>query len=247
MANYSLITGATSGIGLATANALAAQKRNLILIARREERLSEIKRTLTEEHGIDVKIFALDLRDTEAVTKVFDALGSLSIDVAVNNAGLARGREPLETYDWNDISEMFETNIRAFTLVAKLAIPFLKKTEGHLVNISSISATEAYANGAVYCGTKAYVKMVSHALRMELLGTNVRVTDIAPGMVDTEFSLVRYHGDDSKAKHVYEGFVPLHAEDIADCIVFALNRPKHVNIDTLLVMPTAQAGTIVHK
>ncbi len=236
--NYTLITGASSGIGKVCAEELAKIGKNLILIARRIEKLEEIKKQLESEHGIEVEIFEVDVRDDGQVDGFFNQIADKSIDVVINNAGLARGKDQFENAKWEDLKEMIETNIKGFTRVAHLSIPFLKKTKGHVINISSIAGLQAYEGGSVYCGSKAYVQMISRALRLELKDTNVRVTDIAPGVTETEFWTVRYHGDKEKGDKAYEGFAPLQAKDIVDCIIFALDRPKHVNIDTMLVMPT---------
>jgi NADP-dependent 3-hydroxy acid dehydrogenase YdfG len=179
------------------------------------------------------------------VDQFYKEIEDKEVGTLINNAGLARGKDALENYEWGDIEQMLDTNIKGFIRVAQLAIPFLKKTKGHIVNISSIAGMEAYEGGAVYCGTKAFVRMISRSLRIDVLGTGIRVTDIAPGAVDTEFSTVRFKGDTAKAKKVYEGFVPLHAEDIADCICFVLNRPPHVNVAEMLILPTAQSQVLL--
>lgn len=239
---YTLITGATSGIGKACAEALAATGRNLIIVARREQRLQALKQTLETTYKISVQAHQLDVQKVEDVERFFTTIADQSIDVLINNAGLARGKAHFEDYDWADIQEMITTNIIGFTKVAQKAIPFLKKTKGHIVNISSIAGLESYEGGAVYSGTKAFVQKISAGLRHDLLGSDIRVTDIAPGAVKTEFSVVRFHGDQEKADKVYEGFVPLSAKDIADCVVFALTRPAHVNISSMVIMPTSQAS-----
>ena len=241
--NFALITGATSGIGKACAQVLANGQKNLILVGRRIDRLEELKKDLEANNKIEVKIFQVDVQKLEQVEEMFKALKNVSIDILINNAGLARGRENFETYPWKDFEEMIQTNIVGFLKVAQLAIPFLKKTKGHIVNISSVSGIEAYENAGVYCGTKAFVKMFSKALRYDLLGTGIRVTDIAPGAVETEFSVVRLRDEDQAGKY-YEGFVPLKSEDIADTIFFAVTRPKHVNIEFLVVYPTSQASPV---
>lgn len=240
--HYTLITGATSGIGKACAEALAVTGRNIILVARREQRLTDFKKELKEKYKVDVLAYQLDLQKLEDIEKFFITIADKSIDVLINNAGLARGKAHFEEYDWDDIQEMIATNIIGFTKVAQKTIPFLKKTKGHIVNISSIAGLESYEGGAVYCGTKAFVQKISAGLRHDLLGTEIRVTDIAPGAVKTEFSVVRFHGDEAQAEKVYEGFVPLSAKDIADCVVFALHRPAHVNISSMVIMPTSQAS-----
>lgn len=191
---------------------------------------------------MDIKTFAVDVQNEEAVENVFDQIGNLDINILINNAGLALGKASFEDYDFADFEGMIDTNIKGFLKVAQLCIPHLKKTKGHIVNISSIAGLEAYEGGSVYCASKAFVKMISRSLRIDLAGTGVRVTDIAPGAVETDFSNVRFKGDTEKAAGVYKGYAPLQPEDIADCIAFAVSRPAHVNIDSMLVMPTAQAS-----
>lgn len=239
---FSLITGASSGIGKATAYKFAENARNLILIARRFEELEKMKGELEAKYKIEVLIYQVDVQNLKEIEDFFEKIKDKEIDILVNNAGLARGKDSLENYNWDDIEDMINTNIKAFLRVAKLTIPYLKKTEGHIVNISSIAGIEAYEGGSVYCASKAFVKMISKGLRIDLLGTNIRVTDIAPGAVETEFSEVRFHGDKEKASSVYKGYQALKAEDIAETINFAVNQPKHVNLEYMLIMPTAQAS-----
>lgn len=220
----------------------------MILVARRKNVLSDLAKSLQRDFKVDIKIFAVDVQKLDEIDQCFKELKDVSIDALVNNAGLARSKVHFDDYAWSDIEEMLATNIQGFLRMAHLALPSLKNTKGHIINISSIAGREGYENGAVYCGTKAFVRMFSKAIRFDLLGTGVRVTDIAPGMVDTDFSRVRFHGDADKAKAVYQGFVPLRATDIAECIAFCLERPPHVNIDEMLIMPTAQVGVhAVHK
>ncbi len=247
--SYTLITGGSAGIGKACAEALAKEGRNLILVARGLEKLEQAKKDIQSKNNIDVFVYDVDVSDIGQVDAFFAKIKDKQIDVLINNAGLARGMGALEELSWADIEEMVGTNIRGFLRVAQLAIPFLKKTKGHIVNMSSIAGIEAYEGGNVYCGTKAFVKMLSKALRIDLHGTGVRVTDIAPGRVETEFSLIRFKGDTKLAKAAYEGYVPLKPEDIAECIAFCLRQPAHVNIEYMLVMPTAQAsvGRIARK
>lgn len=238
---YTLITGASAGIGKACAENLAKEGRNLILVARRKEKLEELKKELKKQHDIDILMYTVDVSDIAQIEKFFAEIEGKSIDILINNAGLARGKGPLDQCKWSDFEEMINTNIKGFVRVAQLCIPFLTKTKGHIINLSSIAGIEPYEGGNVYGGTKAFVKMLSRNLRIDLLGTGVRVTDIAPGAVETEFSLTRFRGDAAKAKSVYEGFDPLTAQDIARCIVFAINCPPHVDVQYMLVMPTAQA------
>jgi len=239
---FALITGASSGIGEACAFALGKEGHNLILVARRKERLEKIKSQLEKKFKISVLVYQVDMSDTKNIETFFDEIKKKNIDILINNAGLALGKASFEEYEWQDFNQMIDVNIKAFTRVAQLAIPHLKKTKGHIINISSVAGIEAYEGGSVYCGTKAFVKMISKALRIDLMGTSIRVTDIAPGAVNTEFSTVRFKGKTEIIKSVYEGYTPLCARDIADTIIFALSRPQHVNIESILIMPTAQAS-----
>lgn len=239
---FTLITGASAGIGEACAIALAKEGKNLILLARRKEKLDKLKEKLEHKYGVSVLTYKVDLGNIKAIEKFFKTIKEKEVDALINNAGLALGKTSIEDYSWKDIDQMININIKAFTRVAQLAIPHLKKTQGHIVNLSSIAALESYEGGSVYCGTKAFVKMMSKSLRIDLAGTGIRVTDIAPGAVDTEFSIVRFKGDKKRAKANYEGYVPLYAHDIAEAIAFALSRPKSVNIEHMLIMPTAQAS-----
>lgn len=246
--NYVLITGASSGIGKACAEQYAALGKPLILAARRLEKLEALKQELQKKHDVDVQIFSLDVQDLEAIDQFFEALKAFSIDILLNNAGLSRNKDPFDTCDFADWDEMIDTNIKGFLKVAQNTIPFLRKTKGHIVNLSSTAGLEAYEGGNVYGGTKAFVQMISKSLRIDLLGSGIRVTDIAPGAVNTEFSTVRFHGNTDKADAVYDGFEPLLAEDIADTIIFATTRPAHVNIEHLVVYATAQASPrIFHR
>lgn len=242
--NYSLITGASSGIGEATARRLAKEGRNLILIARRKEKLEKLSSEISGKH-IDVVIGAFDITDDKALEKFFSTLQDKQIDVVINNAGLALGTEPFDQYDFRDMQTMVDTNITAFMHTVHLSLPFLRKTKGHLINLGSIAGRETYAGGTVYCATKHFVHAFSHGLRKDLLGSGIRITTIAPGRVETEFSVVRLKGDLAKAKKVYEGYRPLKPSDIADAIWYAISRPEHVCIDEMLIMPTDQAGLTV--
>ncbi|NCP66749.1 SDR family NAD(P)-dependent oxidoreductase [bacterium] len=245
---FALITGASSGIGKATAISLAALGKNLIIVARRQERLDKLKQELENSYAIEVITYALDVSDLKAVETFYQTIAEEKIDILINNAGLSRGKESFEKYDFSDWEEMIDINIKGFLKVAQLCIPFLKDTKGHIVNLSSTAGLEAYEGGNVYGGTKSFVQMISKSLRIDLLGTSIRVTDIAPGAVNTEFSTVRFHGDKTKADTVYQGFTELTAEDIADNIVYCVTRPPHVNIESLVVYPTAQASPrIFHK
>lgn len=242
MKTFSIITGASSGIGEACAGMLASHGRNLILVARRLDRLKLLAKRLSQQYGVEIVVRKADFMQLAEIENLFVSIADYQVDILINNAGFALGKSSIEDYDWNDFEQMIGVNVKAFTRVAQLTIPKLRQTRGHIVNISSIAGIEAYEGGSVYCGTKAYVKMLSKSMRIDLAGTGVRVTDVAPGAVETEFSLVRFKGDNAKADAVYEGFVPLSAADIAEVIDFALSRPQHVNIEYLLITPTAQAS-----
>lgn len=246
--NYALITGASSGIGQACAEQLAALGKNLVIVARRKERLEKIKKDLEAAHSISVQTFALDVSDLSAIEDFYKEIQDFKIDMLINNAGLSRGKEAFDEYDFQDWEEMIDINIKGFLKIAQGAIPFLRKTRGHIVNLSSTAGLEAYEGGNVYGGTKSFVQMISKSLRIDLLGSGIRVTDIAPGAVNTEFSTVRFHGDKAKADKVYNGFQELSAADVADTIVYSLTRPAHVNIEQMVIYPTAQASPrIFHK
>ncbi|MCL6452318.1 MAG: SDR family NAD(P)-dependent oxidoreductase [Alicyclobacillus sp.] len=241
-----VITGASAGIGAAAAKALAGAGFRLALGARRVERLAGLAEEIATTTGERPLTAALDVTDVQScerfVQRVRETFGS--VHVLVNNAGLARGTTYIE--DAKDDSEwqvMIDTNVSGLLRMTRLLIPdIIASGNGHVVNLGSIAGREAYAGGSVYCATKFAVRAITDALRQELLGKPVRVTTIDPGMVETEFSVVRYHGDQAKADQVYAGMTPLTAEDIADCILFAVTRPVHVNIDAIIVKPRDQAG-----
>lgn len=247
-----LITGASAGIGEACAKILASEGYRLLLCARREDRLLKLKDFLQQEHPIaDIHTFELDVRNAEDVSKKIASLPAnwQQIDILINNAGLSQGLDPIQSGDLGDWDRMIDTNIKGLLYVTKATLPYLGKSENaHIVNIGSIAGKEVYPNGNVYCATKHAVDALNKAMRIDLLQKGIRVSAINPGMVETEFSQVRFHGDNQRAKAVYKGLDPLIAEDIAEIIAFVLSRPRHVNINDLLVMPTAQAnGTIVHR
>ncbi len=251
MVRTALITGATSGIGLATAERLAREGYRLILTGRRAERLADISVRLVREYGAEVHTLCFDVRDREAVEA---SLGSLPaewqvIDILINNAGLASGLAPLQDGDIEDWERMIDTNVKGLLYVTRAVAPGMKERRtGHIINVSSIAGREAYPSGNVYCGTKHAVEAIGKGLRMDLLPYGVKVTQICPGAVETEFSLVRFHGDSERAARVYEGFTPLTGEDIADTIAYTLSLPSHVCINDMLIMPTAQAsGSMIHR
>lgn len=240
-----LITGATAGIGYETALLLAQNSYNLILTGRRKERLELIKDQLEKETDCKILILNFDIRSkTETETALSEIPEEWkSIDVLINNAGLAAGLAPVNSADVDDWEAMIDTNVKGLLYITRIVSPLMivRKT-GHIISISSIAGKESYPNGSVYCGTKHAVAAISRAMRIELMPHGIKVTTIAPGAVDTEFSLVRFRGDQEKAAAVYNGFTPLSGKDIAETILFVLNRPPHVNIDDLLIMPTAQAS-----
>jgi NADP-dependent 3-hydroxy acid dehydrogenase YdfG len=240
-----LITGATAGIGYQTALLLAQNNYNLILTGRRNERLQTIKEQLETDFNCIILTLNFDIRvktETEA------ALNSIpeewrAIDVLINNAGLAAGLSPVNSADVDDWETMIDTNIKGLLYATRIISPWMvERNAGHIINITSIAGKEVYANGSVYCGTKHAVAAISRAMRIELLPYGIKVTTIAPGAVETEFSLIRFRGDEERAAQVYNGFTPLSGKDIAETIWFVLSRPAHVNIDDLLIMPTAQAS-----
>jgi 3-hydroxy acid dehydrogenase/malonic semialdehyde reductase len=245
------ITGASAGIGYATAKLLAAQQYNLILSARRKDKLDVLANELTEEFGISVLCLQLDVRDRKQVSEVISSLPEhwQKINVLVNNAGLASGLSSIDEGDIDDWDVMIDTNIKGLLYVTKAIVPLMKENEsGHIINIGSIAGKEVYANGNVYCATKHAVDALNKAMRIDLAKYPIRVTAIHPGAVETEFSLVRFKGDEKRASLVYEGFENLVADDIAETIWFAISRPPHVNINELTVMPTAQPmASVIHR
>ncbi len=246
-----LVTGASSGIGMASASALATEGMRLILAARRIERLEELAGELKAAHGTESLCIPLDVRDQEAVAAAFGNLPAewQAVAVLVNNAGLSRGLNPLHAGSIQDWDEMVDTNIKGLLYVSRAILPgMVERGHGHVVNIGSVAGRDPYAGGTVYCATKAAVGMLSRALKIDLLGSGVRVTNVEPGMVETEFSIVRFHGDEQRARKVYQGLQPLSPEDIADAIVWAVTRPPHVNIQDILILASAQAtATQAHR
>lgn len=246
-----LITGASAGIGEATARAFAAAGSRLILTGRRAGRLEALAAELRERHGTSCHTLTFDVRDVGVVTRMIEDLPAewSAIDLLVNNAGLSRGLEPIQDGSIADWDEMVNTNIKGLLYVSRATLPgMIARGRGHVVNLGSIAGHEVYPGGAVYCATKHAVAAITRGMRIDLMGTPVRVTSIDPGMVETEFSIVRFHGDEARAAKVYENVQPLTAGDVADAILFAATRPAHVNVDEVLVMATAQAGaTRVHR
>ncbi len=238
------ITGASAGIGRACARAFGKLGCRLILAARRQDRLDDLKKEL-EAIGLEVFSLTLDVRDRGQVE---GAVASLSrewqgIEVLVNNAGLARGLDKIHEGEVEDWEEMIDTNLKGLLYVTRAVLPgMVKRNRGHIINIGSIAGREVYQGGVVYCATKHAVRTITLGLRLDLLGTDIRVTTVDPGMVETEFSIVRFRGGVERAREVYEGLQPLTAEDIADAVVYCATRPPHVNISEVVVMPTHQAA-----
>jgi 3-hydroxy acid dehydrogenase/malonic semialdehyde reductase len=239
-----VITGATSGIGLATAKLLAekAKPAKLILTGRRADRLEKIRLELSEKTSVETHVF--DIRSREECAEFVKKIENTPIDSLINNAGLAAGRESIQAANIDDWETMIDTNVKGLLYVTRGILPgMLKRKAGHIVNLGSIAGHAVYPNGNVYCATKYAVKALTEALRVDTLGSGVRVSSVDPGMVETEFSLVRFKGDKEKAKIVYEGLKPLSPQDIADAIYWCLSRPEHVNIQEVILTPTAQAST----
>ena len=243
-----LITGATSGIGLACARKFAENGDRPILTGRNEQRLDEIRKELTEK-GRDVLTLAFDVRDREQATKSIEELPAewREIDVLVNNAGLALGLEPEYEGNLDDWETMIDTNVKGLLTMTRLVVPgMVERNRGHIINVDSVAGDAAYAGGNVYCATKAAVKALSDGLRIDVANTAVRVTNLKPGLVETNFSNVRFHGDNERAATVYKGIKPLTGDDIADVAVFAANAPEHVQIAEVLILATHQAsGSVI--
>lgn len=243
-----LITGATSGIGNEVAKKLATVGTNLILTGRREKRLESIKLSLEKEYGIEAQTLCFDVRNFKEVKKYINQITSKHIDFLINNAGLAMGLSSIEDGKIDHWESMIDTNIKGILYVSKCVIPLMTK-HSHIVNIGSIAGKEVYANGNVYCGTKHMVDALNKAFRIDLAKKGIKVSAIHPGAVDTEFSTVRFEGDKERADKVYLGFENLLPVDVAESVFWVLNQPKHVNINDLVIMPTAQpnASTILRN
>lgn len=245
---YCLITGATSGIGRETATLFAKQGCNLGLTGRRKERLRQLQEQLESHYSIQVDLFPFDIRDREACKACVESIQK-PIDILINNAGLASGKDPIYSADFADWDAMIDTNIKGLLSMTRFVSQKMKeRNSGHIINTGSIASYEAYPGGSVYCATKHAVKAITQAAKMDLSGTNIRVSSVSPGLVDTEFSTVRFHGDENEASNVYKNFTPLSGADIAEIILFVANRPSHVNIMDTIVFPVAQSSaTIVDR
>lgn len=250
MKRIALITGASSGIGEACARKFAEGGYSLILTARRAEKLAELGAEL-EADGTKMKTLTFDVRDAEAAETAVDSLEPewRKIDVLINNAGLALGLDKEYEGDPDDWNTMIDTNIKGLLTMTRLIVPgMVERNEGHVINIGSVAGDAAYANGNVYCATKAAVKTITDGLRIDLAETAVRVTNLKPGLVETNFSNVRFHGDNQRADNVYKGITPLTGDDIADVAFYAASAPKHVQIAEVLILATHQAsGSVIYR
>lgn len=250
MKKIAFVTGATSGIGKACAVKFAQGGYNLIITARRADKLSEVEAEL-KELGAEIKALVFDVRDAEACEKAVAQLDEnwSKIDVLINNAGLALGMEKEYQGNLEDWSTMIDTNIKGLLTMTRLIVPgMVARNEGHIINIGSVAGDAAYANGNVYCATKAAVKAITDGLRIDVAESAVRVTNLKPGLVETNFSNIRFHGDNERADNVYKGITPLTGADIADVAFYAASAPKHVQIAEVLILATHQAsGSVIHR
>ncbi len=246
-----LITGCTSGFGKAVAEKFAAAGHRLIITGRRQQRLDEVKVQLKNDYKVDVVAFCFDIRDRKACFEAVDSLEKdwKQIDVLVNNAGLAAGRDTYDNADLDDWDIMLDTNVKGLNYISKAVIPFMRdRKQGHIINIGSIAGREVYQSGNGYCASKFAVEAITQSMRIDLLPHNIKVTGIHPGAAETEFSLVRFKGDEEKANAMYKGFTPLSADDVAEVVYYVTTMPAHVCINDLVIMPTAQASAIYfHK
>jgi 3-hydroxy acid dehydrogenase/malonic semialdehyde reductase len=246
-----LITGASSGIGAACAEAFADAGCRLLLLARRQQALEAAAASLRERFGVDAVVGVVDVRDRQTVEAWVAKLPDRwrAIDILINNAGLARGLAPLHQGDVADWEEMIDTNLKGLLYVTRAVLPgMIERAAGHIINIGSIAGHESYRGGNVYCATKHAVAGLSRGLAIDTLGTGVRVSSVDPGLVETEFSRVRFHGDTERAADVYDGLKPLSGVDVAEAVVFCATRPPHANVRELVLLPSAQAGSVhVHR
>ncbi|MFA6085598.1 SDR family NAD(P)-dependent oxidoreductase [Mucilaginibacter sp.] len=245
MAKIALITGATAGIGEACAHTFAREGYNLILTGRRMNRLEDLAQQLNNKYNTEIAVSSFDIRSREQVISNLEGLPVewRKVDVLINNAGLSQGLDPIDKGSYDDWDTMIDTNIKGLLYTSKVVSNWMiANGSGHIINLGSIAGKEVYPNGNVYCATKHAVDALNKGMRMDLLQYGIKVTAIHPGAVETEFSEVRFKGDKDRAKKVYDGFDPLAAQDIADTIWFVASRPAHVNINDLVIMPTAQAS-----
>jgi NADP-dependent 3-hydroxy acid dehydrogenase YdfG len=247
MTKIALITGATAGIGEACAHVFAREGYNLILTGRREDRLEKLAEQLNETYNVEIAILSFDVRNREQVIENLEGLPEKwkLVDVLVNNAGLSQGLDPIQNGNVDDWETMIDTNIKGLLYVSRMVSNWMiANGKGHIINLGSIAGKEVYLNGNVYCATKHAVDALNKGMRIDLLPHGIKVTAIHPGAVETEFSEVRFKGDKERAKKVYDGFEPLVAHDVAETIWFVASRPAHVNINDLVIMPTAQATAV---
>ena len=239
-----LITGATSGIGLACAEKFAANNHDLIITGRRENRLKELAEKLKHQYGIRVLPLSFDIRNKNEVDEAVAKIPlDWKVEILLNNAGLAAGLSPIQEGSVEDWEQMIDTNIKGLLYISKAIIPkLIEQGKGHIINIGSIAGKEVYPKGNVYCASKYAVDALTKGMRIDLLPHGIKVSQVAPGLVETEFSLVRFKGDTETAEKVYQGYIPLKGEDIADAVYYVASLPPHVNINDLLIMPTAQAN-----
>jgi 3-hydroxy acid dehydrogenase/malonic semialdehyde reductase len=246
-----LITGASAGIGEATALVFAASGAHLVLGARRKERLDQLREQLSQKYGVKVHTGSLDVCSKDSVEAFVTSIPAdmQEIDVLVNNAGLALGRDDAHVVSEEDVDAMIDTNVKGLVRVTRAVVPgMMGRNRGHIINISSVAGVEAYKGGSIYCATKHAVQAITKSQRKELVHTPLRVTSICPGLVDTEFSLVRFKGDSGKASEPYKGLDPLVARDVADTVAYAASRPPHVQVADLLLFPTNQASSeLIHR
>ena len=247
MASFILITGASSGFGAATAKLFASKGYGLVLMARRKDKLEDLVQDLSEH--IEAHILVADVRDEEVVRSAINSLPEhvkTSLSILVNNAGLAVGKGPIDKGLIEDWDRMIDTNVKGLLYVSRAVIPLLKaNNKGHIINIASIAGKEVYPGGNVYCATKHAVDALSRAMRIDLINHNIKVSNLAPGAAETEFSIVRFKGNEAQAKSVYDGYSPLVAQDIAETLWFMCSRPEHVNVNDITLMASAQASAAV--
>ncbi len=245
------ITGASSGIGKATAYDFAKNGDNLILCARRIDLLNDIKNDILSKYDVTVTVYELDVTNHNDIKKVVKDIKNrnIDIDILINNAGLASGLDKFQDSDIEDINKMIDVNIRGLVYITREIIPYMvSANQGYIINIGSTAGIFAYAKAAIYCSTKSFVKMLSDGIRIDTVDTNIKVTTVQPGIVETDFSEIRFHGDKEKAKKIYEGIEALQANDIADIILYISNTPKHVQISDITIMANKQAtGFIIHR
>ncbi|MDT8342118.1 MAG: SDR family NAD(P)-dependent oxidoreductase [Longimicrobiales bacterium] len=246
-----LVTGATAGIGEACARAFAARGVHLVLVGRRRERLEALATELRDAFGVSIRTAPLDVRERAAVAALGRELEAegVAVDILLNNAGKALGLDPLHEGDPDDWDEMIDTNLKGLLYLTRTFLPaMVARDRGHVINIGSTAGRWSYPRGNVYCGTKFGVRGISEGLNMDLAGTRLRVSSVDPGLVETEFSEVRFHGDTGRAEQVYEGYTPLSPADVADAVLYVANAPEHVDVFNLVIMPTDQRHSmIVHR